>query len=110
MVAWAKVAKSAFEVFEDIRSAVSMYMFILEEAIQTLNMANWILYKAQLYDDMKININYVRNNLAQPLKDFSSGPVGYIAYPMNLSYEAFADATLKSLEALEKAIAAITGT
>ena len=98
------VAKELFEVFEDIRSAISMYMFIIEEAIQTLNMANWVLYKANLFDKIQENIDYIRNNLAQPLKTFAESPAGYVAYPMNLSYIAFADSSLKALDSLEQAI------
>ena len=98
------VVKEAFEVFEDIRSAISMYMFIIEEAIQTLNMANWVLYKANLLDKVKENIDYIRSNLAQPLKDFAESPAGYVAYPMNISYIAFAESTLKALDSLEQAI------
>ena len=104
MVAWANVAAEAFQVFEDVRGAVSMYMFILEESIQTLNMANWILFKAKLFDKLSENINYIRNELAIPLRDFSNSPVGYLAYPMNLSYVAFAESTLKALDSLELAI------
>ena len=103
MVSWWAIAKEAFEVFADIRSAVAMYMFIIEEAIQTMNMANWILYKNQQFDTLKTNIQWIRSNLAQPLRDFADD-IGYLAYPMNLSYMAFADATLKALEAIEQAI------
>ncbi|RLE39795.1 hypothetical protein DRJ16_07840 [Candidatus Woesearchaeota archaeon] len=98
------IVKEAFEVFEDIRSAISMYMFIIEEAIQTLNMANWVLYKANLLDKVKENIDYIRNDLAQPLKNFAESPAGYVAYPMNISYIAFAESTLKALDSLEQAI------
>ncbi len=104
MPAWSLIASVAFEVFEDIRGAVSMYMFIIEEAIQTMNMATWILYKAGLYSDVINNINYIKNDLAIPLRDFARGPVGQLAYPMNLSYEAFAEATIRALDSMKKAI------
>jgi len=104
MVSLGSIASEAFNVFEDVRGAVAMYMFILEESIQTLNMANWILYKAKLFDKLSENINYIRNELAIPLRDFSNSPAGYLAYPMNLSYSAFAESTLKALDSLELAI------
>ena len=107
-LSWAQVGKEAFEVFQDIRGAIGMYMFIIEESIQTANMGNWILFKAGLYDKMKENITYIRNLLAQPLKDFSNGPVGYVAYPLNICYSLFADATLKALDAQEIAIDELT--
>ena len=104
MVSWFNVAKEAFEVFEDVRSAISMYMFIIEEAIQTANMANWILWKVGAYDEVKYMINWIRDNLANPLLDFSKGEVAMLAYPMNLAYEAFAKATIQALGSMEIAI------
>jgi hypothetical protein len=103
-LSWVQVGKEAFEAFMDYRSAIAMYMFIIEESIQTANMGNWILFKANLYDKMKENITYIRNELAQPLKSFADGPVGYVAYPLNICYSLFAQATLKALEAQEVAI------
>jgi len=105
---WWGIAKEAFEVFEDIRGAVGMYMFIIEESIQTANMGNWILFKAELYNEMKENIEWIRSELANPLKDFCENPVANVAYPLNLSYAMFAEATLKSLEAQETAIAELS--
>lgn len=94
----------AFKAFSDFRSAIAMYMFICEEAIQTANMGNWLLFKAGLFDEMKKNINWVKTYLIQPLYDFANSPVGALAFPLNESYKLFAQASLKSLEAQENAI------
>jgi len=97
MVSWWSVAKSAFDVFEDARGTAGFYMFIIEEAIQTTNMALYLLYKAGLKEQLEELINWEENELVNPLKDFANG-VGTIAYPMNLSYQAFAEATKKLLD------------
>lgn len=104
---WAYI-EEAFKAFSDFRSAIAMYMFILEESIQTANMGNWIMFKANLYDKVKENISWIRTNLAQPLLDFASSPVGVLAFPLNESYKLFAQATLKSLDAQETAISELS--
>ena len=99
-MSWAQVGSTAFEVFEDVRGAVAMYMFIIEESIQTVGMANWILYKNNQISKMQENAEWIRDNLAQPLKNFATSGYGTVAYPMNLAYAKFADATLKTVEAI----------
>jgi len=99
-----EVLQEAFKAFMDFRSAIAMYMFILEESIQTANMGNWIMFKAGLYDKMKENGEWIKTNLAYPLKSFCESAVGAMAFPLNESYKLFAEATLKSLEAQETAI------
>ncbi|MEM2073720.1 MAG: hypothetical protein QXO33_04140 [Nitrososphaeria archaeon] len=96
------IAKEAFEVFMDIRGACGMFMFILEEAIQTAGMGSWILYKEGKKQEAKENEQWIVNVLAQPLKDFANGPAGYLAYPLNIAYSLFADATIKKKEAFMK--------
>ena len=96
------IGKEAFEVFMDIRGACGMFMFILEESIQTAGMGSWILYKEGKISEAKENEQWIVNNLAIPLKQFAQGPAGYLAYPLNLAYIAFADATIKKKEAFMK--------
>ena len=103
MVSWWNVAKSAFDVFEDVRGTISFYMFIIEEAIQTANMACYLLYKAGLYDELEEVLNWLENELVNPLESFANG-VGVVAYPMNLSYISFAEASKKLINSYRKLI------
>lgn len=99
MVSLGKIGAEAFEVFEDVKSAIAMYMFILEESIQTANMGVWILHEAKKTDDAKELAQWIRDNLANPLYEFANSPAGMIAFPLNECYKAFAQATLKNIEA-----------
>lgn len=101
------VATSAFQVFTLIRESVNMYMFIIEESIQTANLATWLLSKAELYDDAINNANWVKSQLAQQLKDITENPLGNIAYPLNLAYNAFSEATIHSIDESIKALNAL---
>lgn len=92
------IAKDAFGVFEDVRGAVAMYMFILEEAIQTVGMACYINYRRERYDKCKELAQYCIETLINPLKEFADSPAGNLAYPMNLSYSAFASASKKTMQ------------
>ena len=103
MPSWWNVAQSAFSVFEDVRGTCGFYMFIIEEAIQTVNMGAYLLYKAGLYDELEELLNWEMNELVNPLKEFANG-VGVIAYPLNLSFDAFAEASKKLIEAYKKAM------
>lgn len=92
------IASAAFEVFEDVRGAVAMYMFILEESIQTASMGCYVLYKAGQLQKAAENALWTQINLANPLYEFSKGAAANIAYPLNLSYEQFALASLNTLQ------------
>ena len=97
-MAWWLIAKELWEVFSDVRGAVGMFMFILEEAIQTAGMATWILYKNEDIEGAKQNEEWIKNNLAIPLKQFAESPSGYLAYPLNIAYKAFAEAAIRKAE------------
>jgi len=101
-MAWWQIAKEVWELFSDIRGAVGMYMFILEEAIQTAGMASWIYYKEGMKDKMKENELWVKDNLATPLKEFAESPSGYIAYPLNIAYAKFAEAVIRKANLLQE--------
>lgn len=98
------VAKEAFEIFQDIRGTIGMYMFIIEESIQTAGMGVFMLQKAGLYERAKQHAEWIEINLANQLKDVATNPLGYVAYPLNLAYEAFADASLKNIEEVKIAL------
>ena len=99
---WWLIGKEIWEVFQDVRGAVGMFMFILEESIQTAGMASWILYKEGMIDDAKENEEWIKNNLAIPLKEFAESPSGYIAYPLNEAYKSFAEAAIRKAEQFQK--------
>lgn len=92
------VGGTAFRVFEDVRGSVSFYMFIMEEAIQTCGMACWISHQKGNLDRAKEVALYAKNELCIPLRDFARSPAGLLGYPMNLSYEAFANASIKNFD------------
>jgi len=101
-MAWWRIGKEVFDVFMDVRGAVAMFMFIIEEAIQTAGMASWIFYKEGMIDEMKENELWIKDNLATPLKEFAESPSGYIAYPLNEAYKQFAEATIRKAELLQQ--------
>jgi len=101
-MAWWKIGEEVFDVFMDVRGAVAMFMFIIEEAIQTAGMASWIFYKEGMIDEMKENELWIKDNLAIPLKEFAESPSGYIAYPLNEAYKQFALAVIRRADLLQQ--------
>jgi len=99
---WWLIGKEIWEVFTDLRGAVGMFMFILEEAIQTAGMATWIFYKEGMLDDAKENEQWIKNNLAIPLKEFAESPSGYLAYPLNEAYKTFAEVAIRKADQFQK--------
>ena len=96
MASWGKIASSAFDAFEKINSVVAFYMFIIEEAIQTVSMAVYLSQKAGNTEKMKELAQWNKTELIIPLKDFSDD-VGYLGFPMNLAYKKFAEASEKAM-------------
>ena len=97
MVQWSKIAGNAFDAFEKIHSITAFYMFIIEEAIQTVSMAVYLSYKAGNTEKMKELAQWNLNELIKPLQEFADG-VGYLGFPMNLAYRKFAEAAQKAME------------
>lgn len=92
-----KVAKEAFKQFMNVRETVAFYMFIIEESIQAVGMACYLYKKYGLNNKAKETAQWCINELIDPLLDFSSS-IGVLAYPLNLAYSAFAEATRKVME------------
>ena len=99
---WWNIGKEVFDVFMDVRGAVAMFMFIIEEAIQTVGMVSWIYYKEKKIEKMKENERWIKDNLATPLKEFAESPSGYIAFPLNIAYKKFAEATIRKADLLQQ--------
>ena len=112
MVNWAGIAGSAFNAFEKVNSTVAFYMFIIEEAIQTVSMAVYLSYKAwreaaewgeepdlieELRQKLRELAQWNKSELIEPLKDFTDD-VGYLGFPMNLAFRKFAEASEKAMD------------
>jgi len=78
------------DVIQDVRSSIAMFMFIIEEAIQTAGMACYILYKQQNWEELKNAAQQVIDNLITPGLDFVN-TYGAAAIPLNMAYSAFYD-------------------
>jgi len=100
-MAWAKIGKEAFKQFVNIRETIAFYMFIIEESIQAMGMACYLLKKYGLDQDAKEYASWTKSNLINGLKEFASG-AGVIAYPMNEAYKLFAESAEKVMDAYLK--------
>jgi len=78
----------ALDVVQDVRSSVAMFMFIIEEAIQTAGMACYVLYKNQKWEALKSAAQQTIDNLILPGIDFVNN-YGAAAIPLNTAYSAF---------------------
>ena len=99
---WWLIGKEIWDAFMDVRGAVGMFMFILEEAIQTAGMVTWIFYKEGMKEEAKENEQWIKDNLAIPLKEFAESPSGLLAYPLNEAYKQFAEAAIRKAEQFQK--------
>lgn len=108
MASWSNIAGSAFNAFEKVNSVVAFYMFIIEEAIQTVSMAVYLSYKGyttaaneeqatEFKEKMQELAQWNKTELIQPLKDFSDG-TGILGFPMNLAFKKFAEASEKAMD------------
>lgn len=87
----------ALDVIEDVRGSIAMYLFIIEEAIQSMGMACYLNYREKNWSALLETANYALENLIKPALDFVS-TYGHVAYPLNISYQAFYEATKKQMQ------------
>jgi len=87
----------AIDIIQDVRGSIAMYMFIIEEAIQTIGMACYLLYKHKKYSDLKEVAKWALDNLVNPAIDFAE-TYGHVAYPLEMAYKAFYQASKKNFE------------
>lgn len=98
------VGKGAFTVFINVREIVNFYMFITEEAIQTISLGVYQTYNAGNISRCQELINYNLNELIDPLIEFSDGPAGILAWPMGVAFAAFARSSRASMESYQDMI------
>jgi len=91
------VAGSAFKAFEQVNSTVAFYMFIIEEAIQSVSMAIYLSHRDGDLTKVKELAQWNKEELINPLGDFANG-VGFLGFPMNYAFDAFADASRRSMD------------
>jgi len=87
----------ALDVIEDVRGSIAMFLFIIEEAIQTAGMACYILMRLKKYDELRDQAQWAIDNLINPALDFVQN-YGFAAYPLNLAYESFYKAAKRTFE------------
>jgi len=93
MVVW----EIALEVVEEVRGSIAMFMFIIEEAIQTVGMACYINYKLGDVEAAKEAARWALDNLVNPALDFVDR-YGAAAYPLNLAYKSFYLSAKRTME------------
>jgi len=87
----------ALDVIQDVRGSIAMYLFIIEEAIQTLGMAVYLLYKDNRFQEARETAQYMLDNVINPAIDFNN-TYGSVAYPLNLAYDTFYKNSKKNME------------
>ena len=87
----------ALDVVQDVRGSVAMFMFIIEEAIQTAGMACYVLYKSQKWQELKNAAQQTIDNLIIPGLDFAN-TYGAAAIPLNTAYLAFYNQSLTTFQ------------
>lgn len=92
MVTW----MIALDLIQDVRGSIAMYMFIIEEAIQTVGMSCYILYKDEKYAECLQLAHWILNNIIEPALGFAE-TYGHAAYPLEISYKVFYQASKKNM-------------
>lgn len=78
----------AWDVVQDARGTCGMFMFILEESIQTAGMACYLLQKEGKWQELLELATDALDNLIAPALDFVN-LYGTIAAPLHSAYIAF---------------------
>lgn len=92
------VWKLALDVIEDVRGSIAMFMFILEEAVQTAGMACYLYKKAELNEKAAELAQWIIDEILNPALDFVDN-YGIFAYPLNEAYKQFFLAAKQSMQA-----------
>jgi len=93
MVVWT----IAIDLIEDVRGSIAMFMFIIEEATQCVNMACYIAKEAEDMEKASEIAQWAIENLIDPALDFVQ-TYGILAYPLHIAYEKFFESAKKTLE------------
>lgn len=87
----------AIDIIQDVRGSLAMYLFIIEESIQAVGMACYMLYKKKKYEDMRNLARYAIDNIIEPAIEFNN-TYGGATYPLNMAYDVFYNSAKKSME------------
>ena len=82
---------------EWVHGTVGMFMFILQESVQTLGMACFIAIRNDRLDLAKELASYTINEIIDPAIDFCNA-FGWAAYPLQIAYREFFKAARKNFE------------
>ena len=93
MVVWA----IALDLIQDVRGSIAMFLFIIEEAIQTVGMSCYLLYKEEKWAECLEVATYIKNRIIEPSLEFVDS-YGQVAYPLNISYKIFYESAMKNVE------------
>lgn len=87
----------AVELLEEVYGTLQMFVFILEEAQQTLGMSIYLSYQAGEYEEAKELAEYALSDLINPALDWID-TYGALIVPTNMSYKEFFLAAKMSME------------
>jgi len=93
MPAW----KIAYDVIKDVRGTMIFYFFIIEEAIQSVSFACYLLNKAGMKEDVRTYAQWCIDNLIDPAIE-TLGPLGVMIYPMQIAYDLYYKSAKKLME------------
>ena len=82
---------------EWVHGTVGMFMFILQEACQTLGMAAFMATRNNQLDRARELASYAITEICDPALDFCND-FGWAAYPLHLAYREFFKAARKNFE------------
>lgn len=89
--------KLALDVIQDVRGSIAMYMFIVEEAVQTVGMSCYLLYKDEKWEECLQLATWIINTILANAIAFSE-TYGHLAYPLNMAYDTFFKSSYKNME------------
>lgn len=87
----------ALDLLKEAYGTLQMFIFILEEAQQSLGMAVYLSYQAGDYDECRDLAQYAITEIIDPALDWIE-TYGYVIIPTNMSYKEFFLAAKKSME------------
>lgn len=87
----------ALEGIEWVHGTIGMFMFILQEATQSIGMSCFLASRHGRYDIAKRNAEYAIREICVPALDFCD-TFGVAAYPLHMAYREFFLASKKNFE------------
>ena len=86
----------ALDLIQDVRGSIAMYLFIIEESIQTVGMACYMLYKDQKYQEVMDLATWIISDIIDPAIEFNN-TYGTVAYPLNMAYGVFYESAKRNM-------------